>query len=168
MMKYAFHLLIVEDDEQVKTWLKLCLEGFASDRVGFIVDTATTAEEGLDRIKEGLAPNDTPSVQALLLDLHLPNGEGLATLDRFRVAYPDLPIVVVSGQEYPDHAVYEHGARWFLAKPISREQLQEAVAEVIGYVVSSWVFKGAETKLDAAKEVGSRAAELVGAKHPAG
>jgi signal transduction histidine kinase/DNA-binding response OmpR family regulator len=59
-----------------------------------------------------------PPVQAVLLDLSLPDSSGLSGLERMNVAAPHLPILVLTGQEDDQLAIesVRHGAQDYLVK----------------------------------------------------
>jgi len=73
----------------------------------------------------------------LILDLHMPDVDGLEALVEFRAAAPELPIIVMSagdrtrGLEVLGDAL-RLGARGALAKPFRLLQLLDLVAEVLG------------------------------------
>lgn len=79
-------LLVCEDDQDQSEYLKLLLES-----AGFVVDVAATVAEA----KTLLATHD---YKALLLDLILPDQDGIAFIRELRAAESttDLPIIVVS------------------------------------------------------------------------
>lgn len=103
------HVLLVEDNPDdallVRAWLRAASSStFDVVHVSSLQDALTAAQR---------APFD-----AVLLDLTLPDGYGLATLCRFHSAMPQLPIVVLSGVQ--DEAValeaVRHGAQDYLVK----------------------------------------------------
>jgi PAS domain S-box-containing protein len=58
----------------------------------FIVDVASSLKESISYLKE-----KHPTI--ILLDLSLPDSEGFQTLERIQAAVPDIPIVILTGQE---------------------------------------------------------------------
>jgi signal transduction histidine kinase len=88
MDKDPIHILLIEDnDEQVVFLGKLLAE---SETGEFELHVAGDLEKGLDRLKDG-------GIQLILLDLSLPDSDGLETFLRVIEAEPDLPLVVLSG-----------------------------------------------------------------------
>ncbi|MGN8853039.1 response regulator [Anaerobiospirillum succiniciproducens] len=81
----AATILIVEDEEHIAT----SLAGVLSDE-GYNVFTAGT-------IKEGLVEAATRSPDLVVLDLALPDGDGLVILKEIR-AYSMLPVIVLSAR----------------------------------------------------------------------
>jgi len=87
------HLLVVDDEPNILTTLStaLRLEGYAVDVAGGI----RVAEEKLAKRAYDL----------LLLDIALPDGDGIEMLTRLRQARNEIPCIVMSGHGTIDHAV---------------------------------------------------------------
>jgi CheY-like chemotaxis protein len=74
-------------------------------------------------------------IDALLLDVNLPDGSGIEFCREVREAYPDIPVVLISAsyraasQEAEWRAA---GASAFLEQPISDAQLLRTLDEVLG------------------------------------
>ena len=113
-------ILAVDDEPRALADIKRLLETSASvDRVA----TATSAKEALVYLSGG-------RYDALFLDVHMPEIEGMA-LARLLRRFADPPAVVfVTG--HPDAAVeaFEIQALDFLVKPVSRERLEAALDRV--------------------------------------
>ncbi len=83
------HVLLIEDNEEHAAFFSQLLA--SSDAVAhFRLQSATTLEEGLIRLREN-------NVQLVLLDLTLPDSDGLETFIHVLEAVPDVAIVVLSG-----------------------------------------------------------------------
>ncbi|MBC8338153.1 MAG: response regulator [Rhodospirillales bacterium] len=106
------HLLIVEDDELVQSLLAAYMQN-----EGFKISLATTG-------KEMLACIDSESIDLVLLDLGLPDEDGLVLARQVR-ARSSLPIIVVTARkEQKDRlAALEIGADDYLTKPFDPEEL---------------------------------------------
>jgi two-component system response regulator len=105
-------ILLVEDDRNHRWVMKRVLDSAFGDEIS--VEEAESGEKALDRAAR------PPSVDLILLDLHLPGMGGLEVLKRLR-ANPrtkGLPIVVLtSSQEKDDiREAYESGANSFVSK----------------------------------------------------
>jgi DNA-binding LytR/AlgR family response regulator len=113
-------ILAVDDEPRALADIKRLLETSTSvDRVA----TATSAKEALVYLSGG-------RYDALFLDVHMPEIEGMA-LARLLRRFADPPAVVfVTG--HPDAAVeaFEIQALDFLVKPVSRERLESALDRV--------------------------------------
>jgi DNA-binding NarL/FixJ family response regulator len=93
---------------------------------GARVHTAVDLPEAL-KIAAGRA------LDLVLLDLTLPTCSGLDALERFRRAFPDVPVLVVSASEEKDRAqaCLAAGARGFVAKTSALTQLPPAMRAVV-------------------------------------
>ena len=139
-------ILIIDDEETLCYFLKESLE-----EKGYEAETVHTAGEGLKQ----LARRDADLV---LLDLKLPDGEGLDVLREIRKADDGLPVIVLTGHAAVESAVraMKLGAHDYLEKPINLAQLSSSVADVL----NSSPRKQVTTKApDAEAEARSAAAE---------
>jgi FixJ family two-component response regulator len=93
---------------------------------GFAVDTFRSAAEFLER-----PPNDVPS--CLILDLHLPDVDGLKLQEAMRRASVRMPIVFISGDAdvASTASAMRHGAIDFLEKPVDDVTLVDAVSRAL-------------------------------------
>jgi len=105
-------ILVVEDETQMRKFLRVAL---ASQ--GYLVVEAATAGEGLTA-----AAMHNPDV--VLLDLGLPDRDGLEVVARLR-EWSAVPILVVSarGQESDKIAALDNGADDYLTKPFGAGEL---------------------------------------------
>ncbi|WP_337271216.1 response regulator transcription factor [Oryzifoliimicrobium ureilyticus] len=69
---------------------------------------------------------------AVVLDIHLPDGDGLGILRTIR-AHSNVPIVMISGTGTPDTraGIFDVGADDYLMKPFSVRELQARVARLV-------------------------------------
>lgn len=81
------------------------------------------------RIAEVLAPGALDGVCALVLDLSLPDGDGLSVLDALRSRQAPPVVVVLSMHDGPSYArdALERGANGFVSKREAAETLVEAL-----------------------------------------
>jgi two-component system KDP operon response regulator KdpE len=105
-------VLVVEDELPVRRFLRAALAG-----QGYRVEEAGTVAEA-----EQLAPRHTPDL--FLLDLGLPDGDGIALTRRFR-EWSRAPIIVLSarGREEDKVNALDGGADDYLTKPFSVNEL---------------------------------------------
>ncbi len=108
----APHVLVIEDDAPIRTFLRGALRAH-----GYRCTEATTAREGLMQVTA-----DPPDV--LLLDLGLPDGDGLDLARQIR-QWSTLPIIVLSarGQERDKVVALDIGADDYLTKPFGVPEL---------------------------------------------
>jgi DNA-binding NarL/FixJ family response regulator len=87
---------------------------------------AETAAQALRRTGE-LKPD------VVLLDLRLPDTDGVACLDAFRLRHPETPVVVFSGVDEPDliRAALERGAAGYVLKRINPLDLPAAIRQTL-------------------------------------
>src|SRR5262245_31042654 len=89
MKKEASNVLLIEDNAEHVEFMEQLLA--ASQGVAlFQLRVADSLKSGLDSLRAG-------GVDLILLDLTLPDSDGLETFIRVVEAAPDLPIVVMSG-----------------------------------------------------------------------
>ncbi len=106
-------LLLVEDDPKIASFIQKSLR-----REGFRVEWVSTGTAGDARLLEG-------GVDALILDLGLPDLDGLELLRRMRDRGSDLPVVVVTGRTDPKDqtTAVSLGVRAYLTKPFAMTAL---------------------------------------------
>ena len=105
------------------------LQGLLSDKQDppFAVEIVDHLAAGLARLKEG-------GIDAVLLDLVLPDSQEMATFERVKEAVPELPVLVLTGLD--DEALAEKavaaGAREFLVKTqIDGESLARSIRAAV-------------------------------------
>jgi putative two-component system response regulator len=119
----AARILVVDDDEYVRRLLRRLL-----GPVGYAVEEAATAEEGLSRIRA-----EPPDL--VLLDLHLPDRSGHDVLESIRAdpATRLLPVVMLTGMATAAEKMraQAEGVTDFIAKPFSQEELLPRVRALV-------------------------------------
>jgi signal transduction histidine kinase/HPt (histidine-containing phosphotransfer) domain-containing protein len=102
-------ILLVEDDHADALIFRRILS--RSKRSPFRLEHVDTVAQALDRIERG-------NLELVVLDLSLPDSQGIPTYERVRELAPQLPIVVLTGQSEVDVALdlIHRGAQDFLAK----------------------------------------------------
>ena len=105
-------ILLVEDEPQMRRFLRVALEG-----AGYRYLEAPTGAEGLS-----MAVQNRP--EAILLDLGLPDMDGLDLVTRLR-EWSSTPVIVISarGQETDKVAALDAGADDYLTKPFGTREL---------------------------------------------
>ena len=113
-------ILIVEDDDHIRTALRLMFEG-----EGFDVDDAPTGEVGV-------ALFSRMSSDVAIVDIMLPGMSGFETCQALR-ATSDLPIVIVSARDDTADVVLglESGADDYVTKPYSARELIARIRAVL-------------------------------------
>jgi DNA-binding response OmpR family regulator len=108
-------VLIVEDDEQVRDAMTRILV-----REGYLVLTAACGHDAVGFLKTPLSPIDV-----VLLDVHLPDVNGIDLCARLREMHPKLPVVVCTGEADPEEAgkLFRLGVYRYFCKPIGANEL---------------------------------------------
>ena len=104
--------LIIDDELQIRRLLRVCLEAN-----GYRVAEAATGKEGIAE-----AAQHPPDV--VILDLGLPDMEGIAVLKRLR-EWSSVPVVVLSVRDREEDkiAALDNGADDYVTKPFSSGEL---------------------------------------------
>jgi two-component system KDP operon response regulator KdpE len=140
-------ILMVEDDSQIRRFLRAAL---AAEGYGF--HEAFTAEEGI-------AQASARRPDLILLDLGLPDRDGLEVIRRVR-EWSQMPIVVLSarGQEQDKIAALDLGADDYVAKPFAVGELLARIRAALRRSSaiapeSGTVFRFGRVELDLEKRV---------------
>ena len=112
-------MLVVEDQGEMCLILDLILSErkLQSDYVNNLLD----ADEYLQKNK--------PSV--VILDNKLPDGYGVDFISYAKKKYPDTKIIMISGFSTARDVAMENGADYFLEKPFSMDNVNEAIDKVL-------------------------------------
>jgi DNA-binding response OmpR family regulator len=112
-------VLLVEDNEPLRNAMAALLV-----REGYLVLTAATGHDALGVLYQPLSPIDV-----VLLDICLPDLDGIELCVQTRRLYPKLPIIICTGSTNPSTAaqLLELGAHRYFQKPISPEELLSSV-----------------------------------------
>jgi PAS domain S-box-containing protein len=106
-------ILVVDDEEGIRSLMRMTLEldGY----------TVLTAEDGPTALE--LFRSEQPEV--VLLDVRMPDMDGIEVLSRIKAASPDTEVIMITGHGDMDMAVesLRREASNFLTKPISEEIL---------------------------------------------
>ena len=92
------------------------------------------AVEAVDSLAAGLARLEAGGIDAILLDLVLPDSQELATFERVKATVPNIPVLVLTGLD--DEILAEEavaaGARDYLIKTqINGESLARSIREAV-------------------------------------
>ncbi len=110
-------LLLVDDEED---YVRTMAERLEMRDVGSRV--ALSGEEALRMVKD-----DTPDV--MVLDLRMPDIDGMGVLRRVKRRYPQIEVIIMTGHgsEQDEQEARRLGAFDYLRKPIDINQLMETV-----------------------------------------
>jgi DNA-binding NtrC family response regulator len=114
-------VLIIDDERPILLTLEALLT-----RRGYAVLTAGTASQGLKLLRTKL-----PAL--VLLDLQLPDAEGLQTLDEIKRQSPDTEVIILTAHDSLHNAIesIKRGAFHFISKPYAPEELLSLVEKAL-------------------------------------
>jgi PAS domain S-box-containing protein len=117
-----YSILVVEDNQDLVIGLQdmLHYDGYAVSAAGTVAAAITLVR--------------THRFNAILLDLGLPDGDGLEVLKEAQRLDPSLPVVIVTAHISRDRTVgsLTEGAYAYLTKPYDREELRHTLRRAIG------------------------------------
>ncbi len=111
-------LLIADDHEMARAGLRTLLADTNID----VVAEVTTGTAAVNYVTQH-------PVDVVLLDVRMPDGDGITALALIRLSHPDLPVVMLSNYDNPSYVAraVALGANAFLLKDCSREKLVETI-----------------------------------------
>lgn len=117
----ARRILIIDDERPILMTLEALLT-----RHGYQTETATTATLGLRAMK-------TNSAALVLLDLQLPDADGLETLERLKKDFGDSQVIILTAHDSLNNAIesIKRGAFHFISKPYAPEELLSLVEQAL-------------------------------------
>ncbi len=115
------HILVIDDEKSICEGCRLILSEH-----GFDVDSHTLARSGLDALQH-------LDFDVLLLDMKLPDIDGMQVLLQVRRSHPHVQVIVMSGYSSVPNAVeaMKQGAFDYLSKPFSDDELALVVTKAV-------------------------------------
>jgi CheY-like chemotaxis protein len=115
-------ILIIDDDDSLREALRRTLR-----KEGYTIMEANEGGRGLKEFER--SPADL-----ILLDMFMPDKDGLETIMELRRTHPRVRVIAMSGGGFKGtvdvlHVAKKLGVRRTLSKPFTREQLLETVRE---------------------------------------
>ncbi len=114
-------ILVVDDEKAVCYSFKKIL-----NRHGYDV---TTANNGVEAIEK--AGSDEPDL--IIMDISMPEMDGLETLEKLKSAHPSLTIIMMTAHSTSEKAItaMKHGAYDYLVKPFDNDDMLSLVQKAI-------------------------------------
>jgi len=114
-------VLIVDDDQDILTALHDLLE-----HDGYLVTAVSTCRDALTQVR-------TANFAAVLLDIGLPDGDGLTVLETIQAIAPSLPVIVLTAFTSQDYRAksLSRGAFSYLTKPYNRDEIRAVVRQAV-------------------------------------
>lgn len=115
-------ILVVDDEEIVRQTI-----GDFLVATGYRVDGVTSGHVALDALK-------VSEYDLAVVDVGLPDMDGLSLLKKIRADHPDVPVIMITGHQDLEVSVnaLELGATRFLLKPIGLFELEAVLREAVG------------------------------------
>ncbi len=110
--------LVVDDEENVREVLTALLE-----KLGFRVLTAENGKKGLEVFKR-----EAKNIRVVLLDISMPEMNGLEMLKQLRWLNPYIPVLICTGLNIEDKKEYEDlGVAGIVEKPFELQELEKSI-----------------------------------------
>ena len=117
----AKRTLVIDDEPNV---IRLCQRALGQE--GFVVKGALRGEEGLQLLRE-------ESFDLILLDVRLPDRDGLDVLSAIRQTDPEVPVIIITAHDTMEVTakLLKSEAQDLLLKPFTLEELVNSVQKVL-------------------------------------
>lgn len=146
-------VVVIEDDERIATFVE---RGLAAELHS--VEVAATGRDGISLAED-------PDVELVVLDLSLPDLDGITVLSQLRRADPVLPILVLTARDSTAEKVrvLDAGASDYMTKPFDLDELLARVRVLArrSGQSSSVVLRAGELTLDLRARRASRSGEPI-------
>ena len=117
------HILIIDDEAPIRAMVKQMLE-----KESYMVEEADNGAAGLKLVA------NTP-IDLVIVDIFMPNKDGLGVILEMQKNFPHVKIIAMSGggRRGPDYLpiAQKLGAQHILAKPFERQELVRAVGGIL-------------------------------------
>ncbi len=114
-------ILVVDDNDDIREMLRQLLE-----RAGHDVSDTHNADEALQSYR------DKPA-DLLIVDLLMPDKQGMTSIPEFLREFPDVKIIAISGAGREFLAIVKKlGAQRAYTKPLELDELMQGVQELLG------------------------------------
>ncbi len=111
-------LLIADDHELLRSGVQATLAGTEIKLVAGVASGPTAVKYALEH-----------ELDVVLLDVRMPDGDGLTALGHMKLGKPDLPVLMFSAYDHPTYVAraVALGASGYLLKNCSRDELLSAI-----------------------------------------
>jgi DNA-binding NtrC family response regulator len=112
--------LVVDDEAVVRSGIRRALENR-----GVMTRTAADGHEAMEVLK-------ADHFELVLLDIRMPDVDGITLLKRICASYPGVDVIMITGYPTIDSAVHciKHGAIDYLVKPFRLDELEAAIKKI--------------------------------------
>ena len=145
MDKFIAHILVVDDDEGIRSLLKKYL-----NEKKYIVTTATNAEDASEKIK-------VIKFDLIILDIMMPGKSGLDFLNQHKKDM-NTPVILLTAKGEPNERIegLEMGADDYLPKPFEPKELDLRIKNIISKTKQNdlkKIFEFENVKIDLNKQI---------------
>jgi len=116
-------VLVVDDEESVRAVAAKLIE-----KRGHAVLVASNGSQALELLRSGRR------IDLLVLDVVMPELDGLQTLEQIRAGHHDVPVILLTAQTKDEDVLggYRRGADYYVTKPLKPAELLNIVDYLIG------------------------------------
>lgn len=152
------HILVVDDEEAQRTLLAGFLE-----KKDYTVTTAASGKEAIDK-------NRITGFDLVILDLKMPEIDGIETMAKMKEIDPETDFIILTGYGTVESAVeaMKLGAYDYLNKPINLDELELMIERIHGEQTVHRELEILREEIEAEFEAGSFVAESKGMKEVLG
>lgn len=115
------NIVVIDDEESLCIIIEVLLK-----KLNFVGHSFTNGLEALEHIKENLP-------DAVLVDIAMPEINGIEIISKIREISSDIPIIAMSGMEWKDTLLASaliSGANKILKKPFNFDELSNVIMEI--------------------------------------
>jgi len=143
-------VLIVDDEKNILLTLSQALQ-----LAGYQTELAGSGKTALEIVA-------VKPIDAVLMDVKMPDLDGLAAIEKLSDLRPNIPVIMMSGHATIDVAVKatQLGARDFLEKPIARERLLVALRNALSHQAALEELEQLRSRVGEFEMVGKSAAMM--------
>ena len=123
-MSLKTKLLFVDDEEVIKAlFCKAMKDG------ELMIETASDGEEALKKLK-------TFPADVVITDVMMPQMDGLTLLEKIKILYPDIFVLLVTGYGTIEDAVkaIKAGAYDYIPKPFDFDEIRKLINKINGFL----------------------------------
>ena len=119
-------ILVVDDEPDVPDLFRQRFRREARNGT-YVMHFANSGEEALDKLATGIEPQ-----LIVILDINMPQMDGLELLRQIKTRRPDLPVMMVTayGDEERRRLAGEYGAAEFITKPVDFDLLKTQLRDL--------------------------------------
>ena len=115
-------VLIIDDEADIRDILAYNLK-----KEGFTVYTASNGKDGIE-----IARTSQPDI--VILDVMMPEMDGLSFSEKVKEINSDIPIIILTANKFNDADEFskKHHVKEYLTKPFEMSSMMETIAKYIG------------------------------------